>query len=155
MGLDLQAGQASPDGMEALLRVQEAFGGCRAALGHILKKEPWRTLTCETWKFGLGSCTVLPKIQHALRVCASDPAAWVKTAALIPTWKAEVRPGTTTELEEMLWKVLLVAWDNFDAEDQPASAALLNRLHLARRLMAPNRPDADCIDCMERVAPRP
>ena len=55
----------------------------------------------------------------------------------------------------MLWKVLLDDWTHFDATDQPGSDMLLKRLRLARRLMSANRPDADCIDLMESVAPRP
>lgn len=140
---------------EALLRVQEATSGPRKLLGIALKREPWRKLVSATEPHNIATLAILSKIQDALRVCASDPEAWLKAAVLVPVWKAEVHPGATTELEELLWKVLLVAWDKFDATDQQGSSALLNRLRLARRLMAPNRPDADCIDLMELKAPRP
>jgi len=140
---------------EALLRVQEATSGPRKLLGIALKREPWRKLVSDTAPHQIARWAVLSKIQGALQVCASDPEAWLKTAVLVPVWKAEGHPGATTELEELLWKVLLVAWGKFDAEDQHGSRALLNRLRLARRLMAPNRPDDDCIDLMELTAPRP
>lgn len=148
----------SQDGFDKLQRVQEATSGSRKLLADKLKMDPWLTLSgCagKSRKYVNANHIINAKIQEALQVCASDPEAWLEAAAQIPVWKAHVEPGATTELEEMLWKVLLAAWDNFDAEDLPGSTALVNRLRLARRLMAPNRPDADCIDLMELVAPRP
>ena len=67
----------------------------------------------DTLQFAIGNRTVVPQIQDALRTCAIDPAARVKVAALIPGWKTEVRPGTTLELEEILWKVLFMRLDPF------------------------------------------
>lgn len=152
----LTTDQNSQDDMDTLLRVQAAKSGSRKLLNTTLVKKPlWAERVRDTWKYGLGSCNIIPKIQEALRVCATDPEAWLKAAALIPSWKTEVRPGTTTNLEEMLWAVLLASWENFDAEDQGGATALLNRLRLARHLMAPNRPDSEKIDLMESSAPRP
>jgi hypothetical protein len=141
--------------IDTLLRVQDSKSGHRKLVSNAMKKEPWLTMSKDTWRYGLGACTVVPKIQDALRACASDPDAWVKAASLIPSWKNEVRPGTTSELEDTLWKVLLAAWENFDPDDKPGSTALLERLRLGRCLIATSRPDADCIDRMELTAPRP
>ena len=114
----------------------------------------------DTLQFAIGNLTIVPQVQAALRTCAVDPAAWVKVAASIPAWRSQVRPGTTLELEEMLWKVPLDDWTHFDATDQPGSDMLLKRLRLARPLTSANRPDTDCIDLdcidlMESTAPRP
>jgi hypothetical protein len=109
----------------------------------------------ETWKFGLGMCAIKPKVDEALKACATDPEAWMKTAALIPGWRDQVRPGTTTDLEEMLWTVLLEAWTSFDSEDHLGATKLVDRLRLARDLDAPSRPDSTTIDVMEATAPHP
>jgi hypothetical protein len=153
--LCVTTGIVLPDDMDSLLRIQEANAGPRKMLANAFKKEPWLTMARDTWKYGLGTLTILPKIEEALRNCASDPEAWVKAATLISTWKDEVRPGATLELDELLWKVLAAAWDKFDPDDQQGSAALLKRVRLARHLMSPNKPDTKCIDLMEQVAPRP
>ena len=147
--------QNSQTAMDALLRVQDCRTGRRKVLANLLKKEPWSKHTQDTWKYGLGSVTIAPKVQEALQACGSDPEAWARAATLIPGWKTEVRPGTTTELEEMLWQTLNQAWLSFDAEDPAGSAALVDRLRLARRLEASSRPTDAVIDLMEATAPRP
>lgn len=153
--LCVATGPSTPESMDTLLRVQEARSGSRRLLGNALKQAPWVNMCRDAWKYGIGSCTVLPKISEALQACTVDPAAWMKAATLVPAWKPEVRPGTTTALEEMLWRVLLTDWENLDMEDQPSVSELLCRLSLARKLFAPNRPGPDILDSMEKTAPCP
>ena len=146
----------SPESLDTLCRVQESMTGRGKVLAKLLKKEHWAKRMQETWMYGIGSFTIKPKVQEALTACASDPEAWMKAAALIPVWKAEVRPGTTDPLEDLLWQVLLADWESFDAGDQSGSTALVERLRLARHLQAPHcRPDDATIDMMEITAPRP
>ena len=147
--------QSTQEQLDTLVRVQESKSGVRKLFANALKKKPWSDKLRSTWQYGIGSVNIIPRINEALRACAADPAAWATAAAQIPSWKAEVRPGTTTVLEEMLWTQLLSAWDNFDALDRPGATALLARLRLARSLEAPSRPDAASIDLMESDAPRP
>ena len=134
--------------IEALQRVQAATSGPRKLLGISLKREPWCAM-CSTRR------AIMSQIHEAIQTCTSDPEVWLKAAALVPVWKTEVPPGTTTQLEELLWMVLLLAWGQFNTGDRHCATALLNRIRLARRLVAPNRPDDMGIDMMELTVPRP
>ena len=147
--------QPSQADMDTLLNVQESRAGCSRILSAHFKKEPWMTMVKETWKFGLSTSTIVPQINAAIKACATDPEAWTKAATQVPLWAGEVRPGTTAELEDVLWRVLLAAWDNFDADDKVGSTKLLARLRLARVLESPHKPDAATIDQVEKDAPEP
>ena len=103
--------------MDQLMRVQDSKTGPRKLLRNAFLREPWLTKSQDALQFAIGNLTIVPQIQDALRTCAVDPAAWVKAAASIPGWKTHLCPGTTLELEEMLWKVLLDDWTHFDATD--------------------------------------
>ena len=101
--------QSTQEQLDKLVRVQESKSGVRKLFANALKRKPWSDKLRETWQYGIGSVNIIPRINEALRACAADPAAWATAAAQIPSWKAEVRPGTTTVLEEMLWTQLLSA----------------------------------------------
>lgn len=151
--LFLAGDKGARDGFNMLWRVEQSRSGPLKLLKTVMKREPWRTMAQDAWKYSISSRIVISKIKQAMRVCAVDQNAWVAAATLIPEWKKEVRPGATTELEKMLWKVLLTDWANFDPTDQPGASFLLARLHLARNLIETLGADAYCLDLMEKTAP--
>ena len=67
--------QISQVAMDTLLRVQSSRSGPRKMLSSLFKKDPWKDLSKDTWKYGMGSFTIKPKIQQALQACSSDPEA--------------------------------------------------------------------------------
>ena len=139
--------------MGALHRVLHATTPALVLLASIIEKEPWAGMARKLYNDS--ELHHRPQITESLRACALHPAVWALAAANVPDWKEKLRPGSTQELEEKLWTVLLNAWGKLDKDDAAGCRSLLERLQLARSLTAPNRPADTKLNAMQAFAPKP
>jgi hypothetical protein len=150
----LLTGDITLSGMHTLHRARSATTGSLKLLAHSIEsRHAWSDLAASL--YSQHEYHILPDISEALRACALHPALWARAAACIPGWREQTRPGSTQQLEERLWTVLLKAWELHDKHDAASCCSLLERLHLARSLTAPNRPADATLDTMQVSVPIP